>query len=102
MPEARRQRQRLAAARQRLVREAALPQREAREAAAAHPRVVPGVEEGQAVVAVLVVGRDAAPGVRLRLGVVAEEEAVAPEQVVRSEEHTSELQSRQYLVCRLL
>src|SRR3712207_8140713 len=25
-----------------------------------------------------------------------------PEQVARSEEHTSELQSRQYLVCRLL
>src|SRR5215203_6439395 len=28
--------------------------------------------------------------------------ATAPEVVVRSEEHTSELQSRQYLVCRLL
>src|SRR3712207_7238647 len=26
----------------------------------------------------------------------------APQAVVRSEEHTSELQSRQYLVCRLL
>src|SRR3712207_7044097 len=26
----------------------------------------------------------------------------APDHVVRSEEHTSELQSRQYLVCRLL
>src|SRR3712207_8492387 len=28
--------------------------------------------------------------------------AVARDQVARSEEHTSELQSRQYLVCRLL
>src|SRR5215203_3527227 len=28
--------------------------------------------------------------------------AVEPERVARSEEHTSELQSRQYLVCRLL
>src|SRR3712207_7917217 len=29
-------------------------------------------------------------------------EAVLPEDAKRSEEHTSELQSRQYLVCRLL
>src|SRR3712207_6952216 len=29
-------------------------------------------------------------------------EAAVREQVARSEEHTSELQSRQYLVCRLL
>src|SRR3712207_8583946 len=29
-------------------------------------------------------------------------EPVARKEVVRSEEHTSELQSRQYLVCRLL
>src|SRR3712207_9203202 len=41
------------------------------------------------------------------VGVAARPEAavgVAPDQppVVRSEEHTSELQSRQYLVCRLL
>src|SRR3712207_7029856 len=34
-----------------------------------------------------------------RVGVLAEDEAVRLE---RSEEHTSELQSRQYLVCRLL
>src|SRR3712207_8241791 len=32
----------------------------------------------------------------------AEREVGAVEVVVRSEEHTSELQSRQYLVCRLL
>src|SRR3712207_9008435 len=31
-----------------------------------------------------------------------EVEAAAPHRVARSEEHTSELQSRQYLVCRLL
>src|SRR3712207_7065049 len=30
------------------------------------------------------------------------EDALADWEVVRSEEHTSELQSRQYLVCRLL
>src|SRR3712207_8792792 len=30
------------------------------------------------------------------------EDAMAPEPPPRSEEHTSELQSRQYLVCRLL
>src|SRR3712207_8668742 len=36
-----------------------------------------------------------------RVGRVAGEEDVAPV-VVRSEEHTSELQSRQYLVCCLL
>src|SRR3712207_8571616 len=35
------------------------------------------------------------------LGVAGEPHRAAP-QVLRSEEHTSELQSRQYLVCRLL
>src|SRR5436305_11442167 len=30
------------------------------------------------------------------------EEAAAPSQILRSEEHTSELQSRPHLVCRLL
>src|SRR3712207_7603099 len=33
---------------------------------------------------------------------VVREVALGPEQEQRSEEHTSELQSRQYLVCRLL
>src|SRR3712207_7708997 len=44
-------------------------------------------------------GHDAGGG----LG-VAEQQGLAPHHVVlgRSEEHTSELQSRQYLVCRLL
>src|SRR3712207_7880604 len=40
---------------------------------------------------------DQAPGDHLRAGAVCRD-AAAP----RSEEHTSELQSRQYLVCRLL
>src|SRR3712207_6990153 len=30
------------------------------------------------------------------------EDTLNPDRIVRSEEHTSELQSRQYLVCRLL
>src|SRR3712207_7368027 len=42
----------------------------------------------------------ARPGDHLRLRRQAEEVRVRP--VPRSEEHTSELQSRQYLVCRLL
>src|SRR5947209_14048231 len=37
------------------------------------------------------------PAVQVRAGT-----GVPPELVPRSEEHTSELQSRQYLVCRLL
>src|SRR3712207_8602921 len=37
-----------------------------------------------------------------RLGGQAAEDEVQIADVVRSEEHTSELQSRQYLVCRLL
>src|SRR3712207_6989005 len=41
------------------------------------------------------------PAVLQALGHVAPDE-VAPHAVPRSEEHTSELQSRQYLVCRLL
>src|SRR3712207_8107250 len=36
------------------------------------------------------------------VGDVAEEGACPPRDLRRSEEHTSELQSRQYLVCRLL
>src|SRR3712207_7546259 len=42
---------------------------------------------------------------RLRAGLLRHRpraEGVVPLVVVRSEEHTSELQSRQYLVCRLL
>src|SRR5947209_13873067 len=35
-------------------------------------------------------------------GLVQERPEVAPGGLLRSEEHTSELQSRQYLVCRLL
>src|SRR3712207_7320603 len=42
--------------------------------------------------------RDAAPIHRQTFGPLAR----LPEEIIRSEEHTSELQSRQYLVCRLL
>src|SRR3712207_8508411 len=49
--------------------------------------------------------RDALHGERLvhldRVDVV-DRQAVARQHLLRSEEHTSELQSRQYLVCRLL
>src|SRR3712207_7564740 len=38
----------------------------------------------------------------LGAGAVGPDDHVAAEEVERSEEHTSELQSRQYLVCRLL
>src|SRR3712207_8846712 len=46
--------------------------------------------------------RDAAELDRLRVVGLADERDVGPEAPDRSEEHTSELQSRQYLVCRLL
>src|SRR3712207_7509165 len=42
---------------------------------------------------------DVEPGARVRVGGAWKLE---PKRVDRSEEHTSELQSRQYLVCRLL
>src|SRR3712207_7008576 len=48
--------------------------------------------------ATILVVDDLAPNVRLLEAVLAPRGYV----VVRSEEHTSELQSRQYLVCRLL
>src|SRR3712207_7636823 len=38
----------------------------------------------------------------LRLGLPVDSRSYADSAAVRSEEHTSELQSRQYLVCRLL
>src|SRR3712207_8269030 len=41
-------------------------------------------------------------GMDMRIGEVADMNIVADAGAVRSEEHTSELQSRQYLVCRLL
>src|SRR3712207_8548214 len=64
--------------------------------------------EPQRGVHLAVVGREATlPGLLVALGEI---RVVSPvhldrfvqEQEVRSEEHTSELQSRQYLVCRLL
>src|SRR3712207_7579550 len=42
------------------------------------------------------------PGCQMRWCSVAKRAAAALELAPRSEEHTSELQSRQYLVCRLL
>src|SRR3712207_9339537 len=42
------------------------------------------------------------PPARPRAGVGSEASPRPPRLLVRSEEHTSELQSRQYLVCRLL
>src|SRR3712207_8690159 len=41
-------------------------------------------------------------GVRVTIGTPAENDAFLAAAETRSEEHTSELQSRQYLVCRLL
>src|SRR3712207_8580619 len=41
-------------------------------------------------------------GDALRMGMNWTEEDLGKPQILRSEEHTSELQSRQYLVCRLL
>src|SRR3712207_8764231 len=46
--------------------------------------------------------RDVAVLVRINAQTEPFEEALAARGVPRSEEHTSELQSRQYLVCRLL
>src|SRR3712207_8290249 len=43
-----------------------------------------------------------APGAVVRVITDGGEPAFKPVRVTRSEEHTSELQSRQYLVCRLL
>src|SRR3712207_8010604 len=48
------------------------------------------------------VGADAARGLLEQLGVELDADLLGLPQDVRSEEHTSELQSRQYLVCRLL
>src|SRR5258707_6124119 len=47
-----------------------------------------------------VLGRSGEDGAQLLHGGAAVQEL--PEEAQRSEEHTSELQSRQYLVCRLL
>src|SRR3712207_9102400 len=59
------------------------------------PILVPGGEPAE--------GRRVARPVRgQQRGVVARVGVGRPRPAVRSEEHTSELQSRQYLVCRLL
>src|SRR3712207_7669532 len=52
---------------------------------------------------VLVLDAEAAdPGLRQHCGQRGERSELADRDLDRSEEHTSELQSRQYLVCRLL
>src|SRR3712207_7814411 len=48
------------------------------------------------------VGSNAAPGPILRVMLRPWSARTSPSPRARSEEHTSELQSRQYLVCRLL
>src|SRR3712207_8122296 len=48
------------------------------------------------------VGHQLAPAGRLQLGQRADDGVTHQRRGERSEEHTSELQSRQYLVCRLL
>src|SRR3712207_7354654 len=64
------------------------------------PRL-PGLELGEDPAAVVV--RDDEGEVRPRLPLAHQQALqVVQEGEVRSEEHTSELQSRQYLVCRLL
>src|SRR3712207_7850842 len=50
----------------------------------------------------LLVGEEAVGVVVAELGVLPGGQAAGLDLLVRSEEHTSELQSRQYLVCRLL
>src|SRR3712207_7731253 len=62
--------------------------------AAVRALVVAGVSVPAALLAV-----EEQPALRVHLGRLAAE---PPVDQVRSEEHTSELQSRQYLVCRLL
>src|SRR3712207_8980380 len=59
------------------------------------------VQQGMATVAVVGLGMAGTPGIAARVF-----SALASSDInlvaIRSEEHTSELQSRQYLVCRLL
>src|SRR3712207_7121851 len=61
------------------------------------PRFVSGGDATQ-----LTQGMNASPGAAVGKAVFSSEEAVRWADRGRSEEHTSELQSRQYLVCRLL
>src|SRR3712207_8032805 len=73
---------------------------------ARHARARPGQAQADAGNPALL-GRDqagqaAAPAMRRHRPSVLPAAAVQPLHRLRSEEHTSELQSRQYLVCRLL
>src|SRR3712207_7130360 len=64
-------------------------------------RPVAGERDGHRLVALDRGGRDQLGGVGID-AVELQVEVVEAEALRRSEEHTSELQSRQYLVCRLL
>src|SRR3712207_8236487 len=62
---------------------------------------LPISEQRRAALGLRALGRHHQPGARRQAGRGARGERL-PEPGARSEEHTSELQSRQYLVCRLL
>src|SRR3712207_8306713 len=61
-----------------------------------------GAVSGARAAAALIAGSPTRPGVRARRAPAAWAPAGRRAKRTRSEEHTSELQSRQYLVCRLL
>src|SRR3712207_8391775 len=71
-----------------------------------HPQVAQGVEVGDVNPAVLTAEHHAVLALCSRDGLVevrgGDGDVVHALALLRSEEHTSELQSRQYLVCRLL
>src|SRR3712207_7013531 len=67
-----------------------------------HPFRFAGTEAGSPGRAAHHACYDNAPGTRRKGGGSADDEATRRDGPGRSEEHTSELQSRQYIVCRLL
>src|SRR3712207_7770000 len=67
----------------------------------ARPRRPPRIGHDRQLVARSTPGADVAPGGSSR-GRDWMDAPQTPQRIRRSEEHTSELQSRQYLVCRLL
>src|SRR3712207_7133008 len=65
-------------------------------------QLVPALAAEQPVVAILAVEQVGAVEAEQLVRAVSAEDGVVSADEARSEEHTSELQSRQYLVCRLL
>src|SRR3712207_7429291 len=65
-----------------------------------HPPQIPGFRVHRQSVRMTVAGTPPPESLRRRLALL--EEPAISALLTRSEEHTSELQSRQYLVCRLL